>query len=214
MLGSTVTQMTRAMRETWDAAADRFDEQPDHGLPDGAVRGAWEALLQEVLPVPPARILDLGCGTGSVSVLLAALGHAVQGVDLAPRMLELAAAKARHRGVEVAFYEGDASRPPVEGPFDVVLSRHVLWALPDVPAVLDRWTTLLAPGGLLVLVEGRWNTGTGWSADDLLPLVQAATSTAVLRHLPNPALWGGPIEDERYLITATTGNSPVRASTG
>jgi SAM-dependent methyltransferase len=90
----------------------------------------------------------------------------------------------------------------VDGPFDVVLSRHVLWALPDVPDVLQRWTRSLAPGGRLVLVEGRWHTGVGWRADDLLPLVEVATSSAELRHLADPALWGGPVEDERYLIVA------------
>jgi ubiquinone/menaquinone biosynthesis C-methylase UbiE len=134
---------------------------------------------------------------------MAELGHTVQGVDLSPGMLEKAAAKARSRGVEVVLLEGDASDPQVGGPFEVVLSRHVLWALPDVPAVLGRWTRLLAPGGRLVLVEGRWHTGAGWRAEDLLPLVRSLTSTAELRHLPDPALWGGPIADERYLIVAT-----------
>jgi 2-polyprenyl-3-methyl-5-hydroxy-6-metoxy-1,4-benzoquinol methylase len=190
------------MREAWDGEAERFDEQPDHGLLDGRIRAAWTALLQDALPAPPAQILDLGCGTGSLSVLLAELGHTVQGIDLSPRMLALAAAKARSHGVEVALVEGDASDPRVDGLFDVVLSRHVLWALPDVPAVLNRWTSLLAPGGRLVLVEGRWHTGAGWCADDLLPLVRGATSTAELRYLVHPALWGGPIEDERYLIMA------------
>jgi 2-polyprenyl-3-methyl-5-hydroxy-6-metoxy-1,4-benzoquinol methylase len=187
------------MRETWDGEADRFDEQPDHGLADGRVRAAWTALLQDALPAPPARILDLGCGTGSLSVVLAELGHTVQGLDLSPRMLERAAAKARSHGVEVALLEGDASGPRVDGPFDVVLSRHVLWT---VPAVLKRWTSLLTPGGRLILVEGHWHTGAGWCAENLLPLVRGATGTAELRHLPDPALWGGPIEDERYLIMA------------
>jgi SAM-dependent methyltransferase len=192
------------MRETWDGEAERFDEQPDHGLAGGRVRAAWTALLQDALPAPPARILDLGCGTGSLSVLLAELGHTVLGVDFSPRMLEHAAAKAGRHGVQVAFLEGDAGDPPVDGPFDVVLSRHVLWALPDVPAVLSRWTPLLGPGGRLVLVEGRWHTGDGWRADDLMPLVEAVTGGAELRYLPDPALWGGPIEDERYLIVAAT----------
>jgi ubiquinone/menaquinone biosynthesis C-methylase UbiE len=195
--------VTRAAREIWDGEAARFDEQPDHGLSDLRIREAWTALLREALPEPPARVLDLGCGTGSLSVLLAELGHPVHGVDLSPRMLERAAEKTRRHGVQVALVEGDAGDPPVDGPVDVVLSRHLLWALPDVPAVLDRWTRLLAPGGRLVLVEGRWHTGVGRPAEELLPLVRAATGSAELRHLPDPALWGGPVEDERYLIVAT-----------
>ena len=196
--------MTTATREAWDSEADHFDEQPDHGLSDERIRTAWTALLRDALPAPPARILDVGCGTGSLAVLLAALGFTVQGIDLSPRMLEHAAAKARRHGVEVALLEGDASDPRLPGPFDVVLSRHVLWALPDVPAVLGRWTSMLAAGGRLVLVEGRWHTGAGLPAEGLLPLVGSATGAAVLHHLPDPVLWGGPIEDERYLIVATT----------
>jgi SAM-dependent methyltransferase len=194
--------VTSAEREAWDREADRFDEHPDHGLSDARVRTAWRALLLDALPAPPARILDAGCGTGSVAVLLAELGFTVQGIDLSPRMLAQAAAKARRLGVEVALLEGDASDPRVGGPFDAVLARHVLWALPEAPAVLGRWTNLLAPGGRLVLVEGRWHTGVGWRAEDLLPLVQGVTGAAELRRLPDPALWGGPIQDERYLIVA------------
>jgi hypothetical protein len=40
--------------------------------------------------------------------------------------------------------------------FDVVLARHVVWALPDAALGLDRWIDLLKTGGRLVLVEGRW----------------------------------------------------------
>lgn len=189
----------------WDAEADRFDDQPDHGLTDPDVRRAWTELLTDVLPEPPARILDLGSGTGTLAVLLGGLGHEVTGVDLAPRMIERARRKADEQSVDVRFLVGDAGRPPVDGPVDVVLARHVIWALPDPAAAVDRWIRLLAPGGRLVLVEGRWNTGAGLAADDLMPLVRARTATATLRILSaDDRLWGGSVNDERYLITATT----------
>ena len=53
----------------------------------------------------------------------------------------------------VTFRVGDASDPElVQGSYDVVLSRHVLWALPDPAAGLARWIRLLAPGGRLIAV--------------------------------------------------------------
>ncbi len=83
-----------AARAYWDAAAPGFDAEPDHGLHDPAVRQAWAELLRAYLPPPPASVLDLGCGTGSLTVLLAALGHAVTGLDFSGAMIALAEAKA------------------------------------------------------------------------------------------------------------------------
>ena len=68
----------------WNGQAARFDEEPDHGLRDPTVRDAWDRLLSKHLPEPPVDVLDLGCGTGSLTVLLADAGHRVHGVDLSP----------------------------------------------------------------------------------------------------------------------------------
>lgn len=192
------------MRAAWDAEADGFDDQPDHGLLDPDVRAAWWSLLSKVLPAPPARVLDVGSGTGSLAVLLAERGYEVFGVDLAPRMVDRASRKAQDHAVNVDFSVGDAAEPPVEGLFDVVLGRHVLWALPDPSSALERWLRLLSPTGVLVLVEGFWHTGSGITAADLLALVSARTGTLTWRRLSgDPALWGGHVTDERYLVTAT-----------
>jgi hypothetical protein len=83
----------------------------------------------------------------------------------------------------------------------VVLSRHVLWALPDPLDALRRWVELLAPGGLLLLIEGRWSTGAGIAADDARRLVLAVRRDAEVRRLDDDdRLWGGPVDDERYLL--------------
>ena len=194
--------MTEATRAAWDDQARDFDDQPDHGLLDPEVSSAWSALLRQVLPAVPARILDLGSGTGSLAVLLGERGYDVLGVDLAPRMVEQAIRKARQHGVGAQFRVGGASSPEVEGLFDALLVRHVLWALPDPSAVLDRWLRLLAPDGVLVLIEGFWHTGVGLRAVELFPLLQARARTLTWRRLTDDeTLWGTRVSDERYLIS-------------
>jgi SAM-dependent methyltransferase len=187
-------------RELWDAEAEGFDQEPDHGLHDPLVRDAWRSLLRSVVPPVPSRIADLGCGTGSLALLLAEDGHAVDGVDLSPEMVRRAAAKAG-TFPGMTFTVGDAATPELpDGAYDVVLCRHALWALPSPADALARWVDLLAPDGRVVLVEGSWSTGAGLTADQTVALVEGAGLDATLRELPDPAYWGKRIDDERYLV--------------
>ncbi|HLN78124.1 MAG TPA: class I SAM-dependent methyltransferase [Nocardioidaceae bacterium] len=198
-----MTSSLEATRAAWDAEAAAFDDEPDHGLRDPAVRDAWRSLLLEYLPPAPARVADLGCGSGSLSVLLAEQGYDVSGIDLSDEMLARSRAKASAAGVDVSFTQGDASSPDLEaGSFDVVLCRHVLWALPEPSTALGRWVALLAPGGRLVLVEGSWSTGAGLTARRTAELVGEHRSEVTVRQLPEPVYWGKEIDDERYLVVS------------
>jgi ubiquinone/menaquinone biosynthesis C-methylase UbiE len=193
--------MTDNHNAVWDAHAATFDQQPDHGLQKPSVRAAWAALLASVLPPAPASIVDLGCGTGSLTTLLAEAGHEVYGVDMSAKMLDVARGKAAHHGVVAPLIRGDVRRPPLAlRSFDVVLVRHVLWALHDRETALDRWVSLLRPQGRLVLIEGRWTTGAGLPAAEATRLLRRHGRTAALRLLNDDALWGKTITDERYLL--------------
>ncbi len=196
--------MTSRDSELWDAEAEAFDDEPDHGLRDPLVRDAWRALLRSVLPPAPARVADLGCGTGTLALLLAEEGHAVDGVDFSPEMVRRARAKvAAFPRTEITV--GDAADPPLAaGTYDVVLCRHVLWALSSPADALARWVRLLKPEGRLVLVEGSWSTGAGLTGERTVALVEGAGLVAEHRALPDPAYWGRPIEDERYLVVGGT----------
>ena len=186
--------------ELWDSEAATFDDEPDHGLRDPATRAAWLELLTAHLPPPPARIADLGCGTGTLSVLLADAGYAVDGVDFSPEMVTRARRKAAGRE-GVTFAVADASAPPLErATYDAVLCRHVLWALPDQAGVLERWIALLTDAGRLLMVEGHWHTGAGLTAAQTEELVRVAGRAPTTYRLDDDVYWGGPITDERYLV--------------
>lgn len=187
----------------WDSQAANFDREPDHGLLDARVKQAWRRLLLAELPPAPAAIADLGCGTGTLSVLLATEGYAVTGLDFAPQMIRAARAKARSAGVSARFELSDAAAPTLPAAsFDVVLARHVLWAMPDAGDALAAWLRLLLPGGLLLLVEGHWSTGAGLTAEEAGRAVLKHRADATITVLDDDALWGAPVTDERYLLVS------------
>jgi ubiquinone/menaquinone biosynthesis C-methylase UbiE len=185
----------------WDDQAAGFDDAPDHGLRDPETRSAWASLLIPLMPHVPARIADVGCGTGSLAILLAEAGYRVSGLDLAPAMVKRARAKAAEAGVDAEFVVADAMTPPwPAGTFDAILARHVLWAVPDARLALGRWLELIKPDGRLILVEGRWWNGAGLPSSDAVSLVRSRGREAVVTVLNDPVLWGGPVDDERYLL--------------
>jgi ubiquinone/menaquinone biosynthesis C-methylase UbiE len=99
--------------------------------------------------------LDVGCGTGFLSLELAGRGHRVTGLDFAPSMIERAERKAAELGFAVRFEQGDAEQMPfAPASFDLVISRHVLWTLPHPEAAVDDWLRVLRPGARLVIVDG------------------------------------------------------------
>ena len=207
-----------SVADYWDAASETYDEDADHGLRDPAVREAWRARLAAWLPPPPADVLDLGCGTGSVALLVTDLGYRVHGLDLSARMVEQARAKAGDRGA--TFAVGDAATPGVpERSVDVVTARHLLWTLPDPHAALGRWVAAVRPGGRLVLVEGRWTVPGGggpyargaddmpWHggvrAEDLVEALDPLVDRVEVHCLSgDAALWGREVDDERYAVVA------------
>jgi SAM-dependent methyltransferase len=203
--------------EYWNAYAGAYDDEPDHGLADPATRQAWRALLERWLPQDPADVADLACGTGSLTALVAGLGHRVVGVDLAGRMVERARAKTADLAGQVTYTLGDVCDPPLEpASQDVILARHILWTLPDPQAALARWRSLLRPGGRLLLVEGRWwSVGDegyndegrmpwagGVRAVDLVAAIEPLVRQVEVVPLTDPLLWGREISDERYLLVA------------
>jgi SAM-dependent methyltransferase len=146
------------IRRWWNDDAATYDHTPSHAASDPVEAAAWRAALLRFLPPPPARVLDVGAGTGAMTLLAAELGFRVTALDLSEEMLGRARLKAAERGLDVGFHFGPGSEPP-PGPFDAVMERHVLWTTMDPVGTLDAWRRVTAPGGRLVLFEGIWRPG-------------------------------------------------------
>jgi SAM-dependent methyltransferase len=102
---------------------------------------------------PDARIVEIGCGTGQMSLFLARCERLVVGADLTRASLLLAADAARRFGIDgVSFVETDLTQPALRpGAFDVVYCSGVLHHTPDPRASFARIARLARPGGMIVL---------------------------------------------------------------
>jgi SAM-dependent methyltransferase len=122
-----------------------------------AGRSEFARLLDRAIP-GDARIVEVGCGTGQMSLFLATANRTVIGADLTRASLSLGSAASRRFGVDkVSFVETDLRRPGLrEGAFDVVYSSGVLHHTPDPRASFAALARLARPGGIVVL--GLYNT--------------------------------------------------------
>jgi arsenite methyltransferase len=107
---------------------------------------------------PGERVLDLGSGAGTDSLIAAQMvgeGGRVTGVDMTPAMLAKARAAAAELGAgNVEFVEAEAERLPFpDGNFDVVVSNGVVDLIPDKDAVFSELDRVLVPGGRLQIAD-------------------------------------------------------------
>jgi trans-aconitate 2-methyltransferase len=113
-------------------------------------------LLSDEVATPPAVALDLGCGPGHSTRLVADATGAARtiGIDGSPAFLA-AAREHSVRGVE--FVEHDVTDLPLPGtPAELIYGRLLLAHLTDPPAHVPAWISQLRPGGLLLVDEVEW----------------------------------------------------------
>jgi SAM-dependent methyltransferase len=103
------------------------------------------------------RVLDVGSGPGSISLLVSELvgrAGAVVGVEHSAAMVELADRRARKAGrTNLRFVQDDVETANLTGPFDAVVGRFVLRELKDPERSLSRLLRLLRPGGIVAFQE-------------------------------------------------------------
>jgi SAM-dependent methyltransferase len=114
---------------TWDTATVRLRLRSFH------------AFLRETLPAPPAGVLEIGCGDGTLALSLAKDGYEVTAID--PEAPE----GAIFRRTRLEDYDADPES------FDAVVASVSLHHVHDLEAAVDKLERLLRPGGRLVLAE-------------------------------------------------------------
>jgi 2-polyprenyl-3-methyl-5-hydroxy-6-metoxy-1,4-benzoquinol methylase len=160
ILGHTATEQLRLIRQ-----ARFLAPATGHFLRDAGI-------------VSGMRVLDIGCGMGDVTMLVAQLvgpGGRVVSTDLDQASIETAQKRASAVGFEnTTYHRADISTFADGEPFDAIVGRLVLEFLPDPIAAICRLCGLLRPGGIMALQEPSWKTWLNYTSH--LPLRMAVTT--------------------------------------
>jgi ubiquinone/menaquinone biosynthesis methyltransferase len=136
----------RYVRALFAEIADRYDFITAF-LSYGRDKAWKRRLVRLAAPRRAMRALDLATGTGDIAFALRARGASVVGLDVTPRMIELAAAKANGAS-NPSFLVGDMVRLPFRSAsFDLVTTGYGLRNVPDLTAAIDEMARVLKPGG-------------------------------------------------------------------
>lgn len=134
---------------------------------------------------PGQRLLDIGCGSGQITIPAARLGHRVTGIDIAENLIDRASTRAGTEGVAARFDVGDAEELPyADASFDVVVTLIGAMFAPRPERVVQEIARVLRPGGRLYMAN--------WTPRSM-PAQMFKCVAAVTPPPPgfvSPALWG------------------------
>ncbi len=136
------TLLKQMQSAVWSAGA--FEEVAE------SIHDMHVDLVEALEPQPGERWLDVGCGAGNLAELAAVAGASVTGIDLSPRLIDVARARAAAAGYEIEYRVGDAENLDVEdASCDKVVSSVGMIFAPDHEAVARELARVSAPGGRL-----------------------------------------------------------------
>jgi SAM-dependent methyltransferase len=152
-----------------EGAVAAYDKPFSH--PDCSKNLVDLGIIMALLPPPPARLLDLGCGTGWTSAFFARRGYRVTGQDIAPDMIQFAERnRSRYEAKNLDFVVSDYESLAFEEPFDCAMFYDSLHHAVDERAALQSVFRALRPGGMLITHEP--GTGHSGSPDSIQAMQQ------------------------------------------
>ena len=141
----------------WEKRSESFLEQRRSELANPIAK-RWMKEIEKQIPAGRRlKILDVGCGAGFFSILLAKEDHEVFGIDLTPEMIENAIQLAEEENADCCFQVMDAENPMfADETFDVVISRNLTWTLPNAEHAYGEWMRVLKTGGVLLNFDANY----------------------------------------------------------
>mgnify|MGYP006282818825 FL=1 len=146
----------------WNRVAKSYDRQTQ------VYAYAYEQSIHKALQHIEAdsSVLEIGCGTGTITFGIAGQAKNVEAIDISERMIEVAGEKAKQNGItHIHFQVGDAYHLPYENEsFDVILLFNILHVVKDCQTVLKEAYRLLKPGGKLLTATDCYAEKSSWTS--------------------------------------------------
>ena len=140
------------MPSYFDQAAATWDDKPTR---KELMRAVVDAIIHQVHLTPQMKVLDYGCGTGLVSILLAELVGTIDAADSSEGMLEVLRRKLDQTGLKtIQAIRLDLEHDPLpDDRYDLIVAVAVLHHVADTERMLRKFHALLHPGGVLCIAD-------------------------------------------------------------
>lgn len=178
-------KVLETIAERWTTHAEQYDDRHNAKNTKEDIE-TWKSYLEENIGKDKTqKVLDVGAGTGFLTLLEAELGYYMTGLDISEGMLAIAKQHAQERGLDIRFLQSPVENMPLEdNTFDVVTNKSFLWTLLTPVEIAKEWLRVLKPGGkalcYITIGNGERKMGAGHYSEEIenmLPLKGASADT-------------------------------------
>lgn len=199
------------------SAAVTYDPITQYALPPNETWVRQELIRS--IGGQPRRILDLGCGTGSTTLILKQYfpNAEVIGLDLSPYMLVMAEYKANKAGLNIQWLHSKAEQTSFpDASFDLVTASLLFHETPPIisQSILRECFRLLVPGGQVIILDGNQKTlrQTNWLTDIFEePFIQAYASESIDAWMGSAGFGAVRTEELWWIHQITRGLKPLQS---
>lgn len=154
-----MAELLTELEDYWTNRAQGYSKVNQDEL-NGEQKEKWLKVLTEKFPdrdPSSVEVLDIGCGPGFFSIILAEAGYRVTAVDYTEEMIKEAIKNAGVLAERILWKRMDAQNLEfLSEQFDVTVSRNLTWNLGDPRKAYGEWRRVLKPGGIMLNFDANW----------------------------------------------------------